>query len=58
MIGRGGQGPGAVASEWVVLTRADAIADQLAVEDGWTPPETSWTVEWTDDYSSVLSVLR
>ena len=58
MIGRGGEGPGAEVSEWVVLTRAEQVADQLAVEDRWAPLQTSETVKWTDDYSSVLSVLR
>lgn len=58
VIGRGGQGPGAEVSEWVVLTRSDAVADQLEGEARWSPLPTSPTVRWTDDYSSVLSVLR
>lgn len=58
VVGRGGQGPGATESEWVVLTRSDAIADELEAGDRWTPLAITRTVEWTDDYSSVLSVLR
>ncbi len=58
VIGRGGEGPGSAVSEWVVLTRSDAIADQLDGEERWAPLPTSKLVEWTDDYSSVLSVLR
>lgn len=58
VMGTGGEGPGAVRSEWVVLTRSDAVADDLLARDRWQPLPTTPTVTWTDDYSSVLSVLR
>lgn len=58
VMGTGGEGPGAVRSEWVVLTRSDAVADDLLARDRWRPLPTTPTVTWTDDYSSVLSVLR
>lgn len=54
----GGEGPGASVSEWVVLTRSAATADALDALPHWQPLPSSRTVEWTDDYSSVLSVLR
>lgn len=58
VVGRGGEGPGATESVWVVLTRSDVIADELEAGLRWTPLSTAQTVAWTDDYSSVLSVLR
>jgi spermidine synthase len=58
LIGRGGEGPGAVTSEWVMLTDSDTIADRLGADPRWAPLPTSKTTEWTDDYSSVLSVMR
>lgn len=58
VIGRGGDGPGAEVSEWVVLTRSAETADRLENVGRWTSLPTSPSVEWTDDYSSVLSVLR
>ena len=58
LFGRGGRGPGATVSEWVVLTRSDTVADRLAGMPRWEPLEMDRIVEWTDDYSSVLSVLR
>ncbi|RYB95530.1 hypothetical protein EUA93_14980 [Nocardioides oleivorans] len=58
VIGTGGEGPGAETSVWVALTRSDAVADALTDLQRWEPLPTSPSVEWTDDYSSVLSVLR
>ncbi len=58
VIGVGGRGPGAATSEWVVLTRSDAVADDLLGRERWQELPSSPTVTWTDDYSSVLSVLR
>jgi SAM-dependent methyltransferase len=48
--------PGATPSSWVVLGREGAL-DEIAGRGGWNPlPDES--VEWTDDFSSILSVLR
>lgn len=58
VFGRGGEGPGAQTSEWVVLTRSSDTADALAALSRWETLSTDETVEWSDDYSSVLSVLR
>jgi hypothetical protein len=52
----GGGGDGASLSHWVVLSPSAGFVDSL-VDSGWSrldrEPET-----WTDDYSSILSVLR
>jgi SAM-dependent methyltransferase len=58
VVGTGdGTEPGATASEWVVLARTAQDLDGLDSRPGWTPlPSRSTT--WTDDYSSVLRVLR
>jgi spermidine synthase len=58
VFGRGGEGPGAATSEWVVLTRSSAVADTLEALPRWETLPTDETVDWSDDYSSVLSVLR
>ncbi|MGA9747795.1 MAG: fused MFS/spermidine synthase [Nocardioides sp.] len=57
-VGQGAPGPGgAVASRWVALSPdADKIEDLLG-RSGWSGP-TGRQVRWTDDYSSVLSVLQ
>ncbi len=53
----GGEGPGATMSEWVVLTPDPARLDQLTEHSSWQRlPHRS--VTWTDDYSSILSVLK
>ena len=53
----GGEGPGATRSEWVVLTPDPARLDQLTEHSSWQElPHRS--VTWTDDYSSILSVLK
>ena len=53
----GGEGPGATKSEWVVLTPDPARLDQLTEHSSWQRlPHRS--VTWTDDYSSILSVLK
>jgi SAM-dependent methyltransferase len=52
----GGEGAGATASTWVVLGSEGSLS-RLQGQPGWTSlPETS--VEWTDDFSSLLAVLR
>jgi spermidine synthase len=49
--------PGASPSTWVVLAPTTQDLDAIAHREGWTPlPARS--VGWTDDYSSVLRVLR
>lgn len=57
LVGLGaGEGPGATPSTWVVLGREGAL-DPLKERAVWQPlPESS--VEWTDDFSSLLAVLR
>jgi hypothetical protein len=58
VFGLGGEGPGAATSEWVVLTRSSDTAESLEALPRWETLPTDETVEWSDDYSSVLSVLR
>jgi len=58
VVGIGGEGPGAATSEWVVLTRSNETADALDALPRWQPLPDDETVDWSDDYSSVLSVLR
>lgn len=58
VLGIGGEGPGASPSHWVVLTRSSEVADALDALPRWEPLPDDRTVDWTDDYSSVLSVLR
>ena len=57
-VGRGEAGPdGASASRWVALSRDRATVARLEERPGWSPLG-SRTVRWTDDYSSILSVLK
>lgn len=58
VIGRGGSGPGSAESRWVVLTRDETSADSLRARRDWRGLDHSRLVHWTDDYSSVLSVLE
>jgi hypothetical protein len=53
----GGDGPGATPSTWVLLTPNDELVDRL-VGSGWRPLAERDGVAWTDDYSSVLDVLK
>ena len=53
-----GQGPGATPSRWVVLTRDDQYVDTLLRRPGWGVLSATDPLRWTDDYSSVLNVLR
>jgi hypothetical protein len=56
-VATGGGGVGSSLSRWVVLSSGSSSLDALTGELGWAPlPERS--VRWTDDYSSILSVLR
>jgi hypothetical protein len=54
-IGRGGE-PGATPAVWVVLSPDPEPVDALVAGDDWRPL-TDRVVTWTDDYSSILSVL-
>ncbi len=57
-IGRGGAGPdGATESVWVALGGPTSGVTELAASGGWDELGQR-RVHWTDDYSSVLSVLR
>jgi hypothetical protein len=51
-------GSGATPTQWVALTRDERFADELRSRTGWEPLRTDRPVAWTDDYSSVLSVLQ
>ena len=57
-IGRGGSGIGATESRWVVLTPDEAAAASLRDREGWRSVDHSRVIQWTDDYSSILSVLH
>jgi hypothetical protein len=58
VIGRGqGNDAGATPSTWVVLAPTVQDLRGLANRPGWGPLP-SRSVRWTDDYSSVLRVLR
>lgn len=57
--GDGASGPYAKRSVWVVMAPEAATVDRvLESSDRWRPIDESRQVRWTDDYSSVLSVLR
>ncbi len=57
-LGAGKPGPDFQTSDWVVLTPDDAAADTLLAEPGWSRLDSRDPVAWTDNYASVLSVLR
>ncbi len=58
-LGDGASGPYAKRSIWVVMAPEAATVDRvLGSSDWWRPVDTSRQVRWTDDYSSVLSILR
>lgn len=56
-IAHGGSGPLATPSSWVALTPERHLVAGLAPER-WSSLDDAGTVTWTDDYSSVLDVLR
>ncbi len=60
VVGTGGEGdgPGAALSQWVVLAPSPGIAEDLDERAGWRRLHTGRQVRWTDDYSSIMSVLR
>jgi hypothetical protein len=49
--------PGSTASNWVALTPDFEVTRQLRGQAEWRPVDEDRQVHWTDDYSSVLSVL-
>ena len=53
-VNRGGQ----TASVWVALSHNQASIDAVLSRPGWEPLSPRPSVVWTDDYSSVLSVLK
>ena len=56
-IGQGGSGVGSTESRWVVFTRDEVAASSLRARGDWRALDHSRLVHWTDDYSSILSVL-
>jgi SAM-dependent methyltransferase len=57
IVGHGRAGDGATASEWVILSADASGLAPLEGQPGWEALP-SRSVLWTDDYSSILSVLR
>ena len=57
-LGSGSSGTDQADSDWVVLTPQDSVADTLLAVPGWSRLDTSDPIVWTDNYASVLSVLR
>ena len=56
---REGMAPGEkVASRYVLLAPDDAAAGYIDDAPGWGPLPMDRQVRWTDDYSSVISVLQ
>ena len=50
---------GKLASRWAVMARRPADLGSLAADARWTPPRAPGEGRvWTDDFSSVLDVLR
>jgi spermidine synthase len=49
---------GAVPSEWAVLAESESALGPLAADARWRTPPAYARVVWTDDYSSLVSVLR
>jgi hypothetical protein len=50
---------GATPTQWVAVSRDAAVIDRLQDRSTlWSPLDPDRRVRWTDDYSSVLSVLR
>jgi len=49
--------PGTTASTWVALTADRSFTRQLRAMPRWQPVDDSRHVVWTDDYSSIFSVI-
>jgi hypothetical protein len=58
VLGEGGAGPGAQTSTWILLTESDELPAKLGDLPRWRPVPPDDSLTWTDDYSSVLSVLK
>ena len=48
----------ATPSTWAVMSPDPSVPASLGTVDGWRSIDMSHEVAWTDDYSSILSVLR
>lgn len=57
-VGRGGEGIEVRPSTWVLLSPDSALVESLLGLERWQPLDLGDPVVWTDDYSSVLTVLR
>ena len=53
----GGSGEGSLRSQWAVLTTNEEFLDGMSAEKDWEPL-TDDSVTWTDNYSSIIDVLR
>jgi len=56
-VGVGGSGEGASLSQWVVLSPSEELVEKLLAHDDWSELGER-KVRWTDDFSSILNVLR
>ncbi len=45
-------------NEWVILTKNSKLFETIMPDDMWTPLVQSSNVLWTDDYSSIFSILK
>jgi len=50
--------PGSTASTWVALTADASFTSELRARPRWQPVDSSRQVTWTDDYSSIFSVIN
>ena len=58
-LGRGdGSTPGSTGSIWVALTEDNGVTSDLRSRTQWRPVDLSRRVTWTDDYSSIFSVIK
>ena len=45
-------------NEWVILSKNPTIFDKIIPDDKWKPLESSNQSMWTDNYSSIFSILK
>ncbi|QZY27999.1 fused MFS/spermidine synthase [Nocardioides coralli] len=57
-VGRGGPGTWVTPSAWVLISPDASLVERVGAGERWSPLDLDRTVPWTDDYSSVLTVLR
>ena len=59
VIGRGDMDAetGATPSEWIAISADQSKLDRLLADDAWRPLRDR-RVAWTDDFSSIVTVLR